>query len=1258
MKGQMMNLIAGFCGFAIRWIQVVSLMLLFGNMSSGIGRDIIVGIFHDREGPQSQGAANPQRVSKIAERIGLKTVLLSRKELSNPDYLHPDRLPIVLFPNGPYFPAEAVNAFRDYLKKGGRFLSLGGYAFDYLYGWADDGVPEDGTQWHWRRYGPEGVAAELKDGVASVSVPRTVAVGWYGWRADLPLQPGASYLLEAEVFAKGITSGAGAYLAAEYFDEEGKRITFQQTPVWKKTTRWETVKLWLKVPEECNRAAVACLVHGYGRALFRKIRVRRGLFPSLNSHWAVARDKLHIEPDQLALFDPGFRIDGTVLLEGASPWIHQRWRLGPLKQPLKGLASVGLIGSNDPVRPAAWARLMPLVYGRDRFGRFTGPVLAVLHHFAGPYKGSSWAFCGVENRDLTHLSAFNEIVGESLKRLAFGCYLYAFRPNFWTYRPGEVVVLSLRVRNAGLTNQIATLELEIRPSLSPLTVDSPVAHWKKSLSLGPGREEQLSFRWTVPKNPTPLYVVHARLRQDREGLEDELRTGFCVWQDDWLTSKQPVRWHENALEEWDAKRKTWVRRFWLGTNQTGVLFAADWENPFQWDAEFYLMRKMGLNILRVLHISVFAGDLENPTEEFWRRYDALVLMAHRHDLVLMPCLHDWTGGVTISDHALQQQATFVSLVARRYRRAPRIVWDIENEARDEIRDLPDIRRLFNQWLRDRYPDQSELKRVWGDKGLRGEVPFRPLEARGWDDRRVVDLQHFRRWLIKRWIDANVTALRQAGARQPVTDEIDWKVCGDHYEASQQLTFTNLHYYGDRNPLTVATYLKYMDRQARGHGLSVGEFGARDHPSFIGGWGYTSREGVVDHYIAFPIIVYYLGGAFVLNWDWKDMEGCIFPWGLIQPHGIAIRQDGNQFKVEAVLKASGQAFCAISRVLGRIGIRSPRRAPITVVLPDDHLLGPEGEVSVSGLGPAGRVSAAVFNSLNALLRLKVPFDVIREWELPLWVRRHDRSHPTVALFPIPFIWSKQNFQIVKEWVITGGQVIISGDFTFLPDRTRRDQQRVRQLCGLTAEEGSASPLIAQTDQVSIRAVRNFQLRQWRGHPFLRLTEPSERCRVLAQTDNGQPVVVAHSLGEGLVLYSADAPEFRDPELTARLYAALLHSISGSPISTFAPRRSSLREGWALEVAEKLIAGHRLPHLIALDQHWHRWIPLRGGTMSIPCHHSRPVFTVRDLMSGRVLTRVPAMKGRKGAVIRVPEELAFTLWSLAEPESSVKENGFSR
>ena len=46
------------------------------------------------------------------------------------------------------------------------------------------------------------------------------------------------------------------------------------------------------------------------------------------------------------------------------------------------------------------ARWIPLVNAYDRLGRLRGSVISLLANFRGPYRGSGWIFCGVENEDL------------------------------------------------------------------------------------------------------------------------------------------------------------------------------------------------------------------------------------------------------------------------------------------------------------------------------------------------------------------------------------------------------------------------------------------------------------------------------------------------------------------------------------------------------------------------------------------------------------------------------------------------------------------------------------------------------------------------------------------------------------------------------------------------------------------------------------------------------------------------------------------
>ena len=1155
------------------WVWVAMTMMMVSGLAAA---QSVVGIWHEPSITKQSGHADPKFLAQLLQRHGFPVRLLSTEDLANPQALTPQKVALVVLPYGAFFPAEAVDNFRRYLKAGGKFVSLGGYTFDET---RDMGQGTRGIKWEgeapaepkWEKVAHEKVQVIIARNRIRIAVPKDAPVDWHRARTFMNLRSGWRYLLTGKVQTDGIQGGHGAYLAADYYDANGNRIAFQQTQIVQRTDGWRELGVVLKIPDNTERVAINAIVHGHGVAEFADISIK----PVINARWGDARDWMHIDPDQFAIFDPSFRIDGATTLEwgagrgtgdgtkwgkGQGTWGKGNGVVVKTKEPMKGYAAVGLIGSNDPVNPKAWARFVPILIARDRFGRFLGPAFSILHHFAGPYAGSSWAFCGIESHDLTKFPEFQKVLVDVIRRLLDGVYLHSLQPSLWCYRFGEKAQVSVKVRNDGSTPKTVTVRMEIAPMPKPLKMGKFIVLGERTVTLSPKEQTTVTMEWEIPRGAAPLFAIRATLIRPslvpRPSSLDEVWSGFCVWDEKVLRQALPIEWQGNALHEWDEEENRWRPRFWLGTNQTGVMFApeATWENPLQWEFEFALMRRMGLSILRVLHISHFAGDLEKPTESFWRRYDALVLMAHRHGLVLMPCLHDWMG-VSVDDETLRKQCTFVRLIGARYKNARRILWDIENEAWVEIRDHPDLRRMFNEWLKERYGDEAKLQSSWGEPVKFGIIPFAPHQPRGWNDLKFRDIQHFRRWLVERWVKANVQALRESGAKQPVTDEIDWKVSGDHYEASHWLTFINLHYYGNRSPEAIATTLKFHERLHRGQGLAVGEFGARDHPSFrFGGWGYGTSEEVIRHFLNLPLLTYALGGTMALNWDWKDMEACIFPWGLVHQHGIwATAQSVGQgtrdkgqtkvWKVEAALKTAGKAMVATAKLVEQLEPILPANEEswVALVVPDEHLLGVEGEFGFSGTGPRGRISAAVYRAIEAMLRLKTHFRIVREWDL---VANGEKFNYPIAVFPVPFVWRDETFEAVKRFVEQGGIAIITGDFTFDPDRKRTRTQRLKTLLGFDFVSGISSPFDLDT-MSTVRCVATddqFELTEWQGKPCVVMGQGTgdmgQETKILAMTEKGVPLVVARKLGKGLVVFCADAPEFRSVDETVRLYKALL------------------------------------------------------------------------------------------------------------------------
>ena len=96
----------------------------------------------------------------------------------------------------------------------------------------------------------------------------------------------------------------------------------------------------------------------------------------------------------------------------------------------------------------------------------------------------------------------------------------------------------------------------------------------------------------------------------------------------------------------------------------------------------------------------------------------------------------------------------------------------------------------------------------------------------------------------------------------------------------------------------------------------------------------------------------MGGAFTGVWDWKEMQDCVFPWGVTW-------QDGTP---KPVLKAY-RNMCLLIGEAGAI-----REEPVVwLALPDSFRLG----------GDFGRIHRAVQRAADSLISVNVPFGVINE-----------------------------------------------------------------------------------------------------------------------------------------------------------------------------------------------------------------------------------------------------------------------------------------
>ena len=817
----------------------------------------------------------------------------------------------------------------------------------------------------------------------------------------------------------------------------------------------------------------------------------------LNHRYAIPADGQGPPPGTIGLFDPSYPLRRAAYAESLVDFIP-RVRL---EGPFEGWAACALLGSNDPVFPVPHARRIPLLMSFDAAGRETGALGQIVHHHAGPFRGSSWAAFGVTNRDLFARSGpLAAEFADILERLVQKVYLHSLRTDLALYRAGETVSVSVSVANFQRSPVTVWVQFEILTEDGISVLKLP----PEEKEIPPGFEQRFTGLWTVPVAPgEDFYEVVCRMSAGSRS--DEMRTGFCVEDRQIMQSGPEMRLADNYFQR-DGKPS-----FLLGTNQTGAVFSSAFEDPLVWKRDLDAMRGAGMSVMRILHFSPFVVsqtgeprarplDLNVDALPRWleRRLDALAQLTARHGVALMLSLHDWMG-LNLTEDELEAQRRFASLVAGRYRDCPHVFFDIQNEPEVAL-DRPETdRALWNRFLTDRYGSREALLEAWGTLApdeRPGSVEL-PAGGKDWADVRLADLGLFRVWLLDRWARANAEGVRQV-SKAPVTiGFIQHMTFADQLLGTAWLDFANKHYYGDRRRF--APEIKVIDRRFEGKSLTVGEFGSTaDHDARIRG--ITREAADWPWYLEAAGTTLGLGGAFILNWCWKEMPDNVFPWGINTP--------GDGLPRETLL--AFRAFALATRDF-RPAYVPPR---VYLIAPDLNRMGARAE----------EVNGALLRAIDALLALQVEFGVVNESAL-------DRLPPEAraAILPVPYTLKDEAFEKLEAFVRGGGVLLVTGDISFDAHRRRTRTERLSRLFGLEFVRELIAPLNTERDG-------NGDLR-----PVIEVRAAG------AGRDEREPVWVNRA-GDGLALFDPVPRELESAP--AALYARALE-LAGIPVRTLVP-----------------------------------------------------------------------------------------------------------
>lgn len=136
----------------------------------------------------------------------------------------------------------------------------------------------EGRLSHWEAAAPhavmEAVEAEGRS-AARIAVPAEAAVKWPTIGQRVSAAPYDVLSASVEVRAEGIRDGHGAYVAIEFYNEAGARVSFSQSSGVLSEPVWKTLVIRAVAPEGTVSSRLCLILNGRGEALFDNARLTR-----------------------------------------------------------------------------------------------------------------------------------------------------------------------------------------------------------------------------------------------------------------------------------------------------------------------------------------------------------------------------------------------------------------------------------------------------------------------------------------------------------------------------------------------------------------------------------------------------------------------------------------------------------------------------------------------------------------------------------------------------------------------------------------------------------------------------------------------------------------------------------------------------------------------------------------------------------------------------------------------------------------------
>ncbi|NOY80758.1 MAG: hypothetical protein GXP31_07110 [Kiritimatiellaeota bacterium] len=940
------------------------------------------------------------------------------------------------------------------------------------------------------------------------------------------MKPGRNYRIQAAIRTRNVAGPGFAYLAVYQYKENDNLLKFKDFAQVRGTTEWKTVHFDLTPAPGARFFYIKCgLYRAGGTAWFDDVRLGdiTGCLPvPMNTRAGLPKDGLVVGPTQIGVFDAGYRLKRVAQVQSAPGQdifpASVRLQAGPVR----GWAASGVRGT-DATR---WTQLLTAV---DRYGRSRGAAAALMRHYNGFFSGSSWAFFGIDNRDIfaDPTPGLVEGMQRLVRNMVRGLYLRNLETDSAAYAPGAEVHVRVTVENTGCRTRRGKVLWQFTSGHGT----RPLRQSTRTFVVEPGRQAPLEQTVRLPDHETGLYRVVAELTvSDESETADRVETGFVTLTGLETPNRSPLDVRDNYL------RLGGRPLFLFGSDNYANVYLSSTESPLWWAREHRASRDFGFELYENLQ---YSNPDHRMTERDWRRFRAMTWLTQHYGLVFMPGMligHN----VAVSDAEIAVQARQCTQYARQLSAAPRLLWYINGDYRLQHDDRDALRNKWNRFLQQRYGTDEALRRAWApavpDNPL-GQLDFPPKRSHDWTDVPAVDLTRFHVRLVTEWNRTHVAAVRKIDRLHPITSEyystpfngIDLRLSVDGQDLS------NIGFFDrpGRDLEVLPLRLRWNDLRTRGKSVGLGEYGVKTHPAWApenGGTGYhiqRTEQEAKELFMTVALGSFGMGASRVQNWCLRDANQRVFPWGVFYPGPLVPKDVAYTHRNLSLL----------------LRLFSPRYRPpaVTVLLCDNMRFGNRGDLGID----------AGYHAFEALFGLHVDFNVLGD----SFLSKLPESTRTI-IYPAALCPGDAAFDLLKEWVARGGRLLVTGDFGY--DENRR-HTRAKRLADLAGVESVRSRYAVNRKKVPAVVTKSTD-RETKVPVFegvrLQVRVRAKDTQVLAAAPDGAPVLTRRRLGRGTVVFFADPLEL-GPDLAPvrQLYAWFLER-TGAPRCNLQPDRPDL------------------------------------------------------------------------------------------------------